>query len=68
MNEKQNKYIQGYIKSHYRRISLNISKTKDKDILEAIAKENESNIQAAIKSLIRKAIVYEYDKELDSIS
>ena len=64
MNDKRNKYIQGYINSHYRRISLNLSTTKDRDILEAIAEENENNIQAAIKSLIRKAI--ENEKILDT--
>ena len=66
MIDKRSEYIQGYINSHYRRISLNLSKTKDRDILEAIAEENENNIQAAIKSLIRKAI--ENEKILDSIS
>jgi hypothetical protein len=55
MNNK-NAYIQGYIKSHYKRISLNLSKTKDKDILEAIELEGQGNIQAGIKSLIRKAL------------
>ena len=52
----RNDYIQSYINNHYKRISLNLSKTKDRDILEAIESENSSNIQAGVKSLIRKAI------------
>ena len=54
--KNRNTYIQDYVSSHYKRISLNLSKTKDKDILEAIELEGKGNIQAGVKSLIRKAL------------
>lgn len=56
MTDKRNEYIQGYINSHYKRISLNLSKTKDKDILEAIEAAGKGNIQAGVKSLIRRSL------------
>ena len=56
---KYNKeYYKQYGEKHLRRISLNFSKEKDKDILEAIEQENPDNIQACVKSLIRKGVLY----------
>lgn len=49
-------YIREYNKKHTKRISLNLSKVKDKDIIIAIDKEGKGNIQAGVKSLIRRAI------------
>ena len=49
-------YYKSYNESNLTRISLNLSKTKDKDILQAIKKESPDNIQAGVKSLIRRAI------------
>lgn len=45
-----------YLKNNYRRISLNLNNVKDRDILEAIEREDPHNIQRGIKKLIRKAI------------
>lgn len=45
-----------YLKNNYRRISLNLNNVKDRDILEAIVKEDPHNIQRGIKKLIRKSI------------
>ena len=45
-----------YLKNNYRRISLNLNNVKDRDILEAIGKEDPHNIQRGIKRLIRKSI------------
>lgn len=63
---KYNKeYYKQYGEKHLRRISLNFSKEKDKDILEAIEQENPDNIQAGVKSLIRKGVLYnEFNKPL----
>jgi Mg/Co/Ni transporter MgtE len=56
-NKKRNEYIKEYNKENRVRISLNLSKTKDSDILQAISEENKTdNIQASIKSLIRRGI------------
>lgn len=53
----QNKeYFKEYSSKYLKRISLNLNKEKDKDILEAIEREDPDNIQRAIKKLIRKAI------------
>lgn len=49
-------YFKEYSSKYLKRISLNLNKEKDKDILEAIEKEDPDNIQRAIKKLIRKAI------------
>lgn len=49
-------YIKQYNKKYTKRISLNLSKVKDKDIIIAIDKEGKGNIQAGVKSLIRRAI------------
>lgn len=57
-------YFREYNKKSRVRISLNLNKDTDKDILEAIDKEDPRNKQAAIKILIRLAI--EDEKILDS--
>lgn len=49
-------YFREYNKKSRVRISLNLNKDTDKDILEAIDKEDPRNKQAAVKSLIRKSI------------
>lgn len=54
--KKDYNYYKAYNQSNLKRISLNLSKTKDKDILTAIERESPDNIQAGVKSLIRRAI------------
>ena len=49
-------YFREYNKKSRVRISLNLNKDTDKDILEAIDKEDPGNKQAAIKTLLRKVI------------
>ena len=49
-------YIKQYNKKYTKRVSLNLSKEKDKDIISAIETEGKGNIQAGVKSLIRRAI------------
>ena len=53
---KSYQYFKAYGEKYLKRISLNLNKEKDKDILEAINKEDPGNIQRAVKKLIRKAI------------
>lgn len=50
------KYYKDYNRQNQTRISLNLSNSKDKDIIQAINKESPDNIQAGVKSLIRRAI------------
>lgn len=56
MASKDYEYFKQYNKSNLTRISLNLSNTKDQDILQAIKRESPDNIQAGVKSLIRRAI------------
>lgn len=49
-------YIKQYNKKYTKRVSLNLSKEKDQDIISAIETEGKGNIQAGVKSLIRRAI------------
>ena len=49
-------YMREYNKKYTKRVSLNLSKEKDKDIISAIETEGKGNIQAGVKSLIRRAI------------
>ena len=49
-------YIREYNKKYTKRVSLNLSNTRDQDIIQAIKRESPDNIQAGVKSLIRKAI------------
>ena len=51
-----NNYHKRYNQENSRRISLILNKKKDKDIIEAIERESPDNIQAGVKSLIRRAI------------
>lgn len=55
MNNR-NDYIRQYTNDHYKRLSLNLHKENDKDIIRAIEQEIKGNTQASIKSLIRKAL------------
>lgn len=54
----RNDYFREYNKEKMVRVSLNLSKDKDKDIIQAIELESKGNKQAGIKSLIRKGIRY----------
>ena len=52
-------YIKEYNKKYTKRVSLNLSKVKDRDIIEAIESESNGNLQAGVKSLIRKGMEYQ---------
>ena len=54
--EKQKESFKRYSKENLRRISLNLNLNKDKDILEAIEREDPDNIQRGIKTLIRRSL------------
>lgn len=54
--DRAKEYHREYQKNNMTRISLNLSNNNDKDIIEAIETEKQGNKQAAIKSLIRKAL------------
>ena len=56
MSGNRKEYIKEYNKQYTKRISLNLSKEKDQDIIKAIEREGKGNTQAGVKSLIRKAI------------
>ena len=49
-------YYREYNKKKLKRISLSLSLTNDQDIIKAIETESPDNIQAGVKSLIRRAI------------
>jgi hypothetical protein len=53
---RQYAYYREYNKKNCKRVSLNLSKEKDQDIIKAIERESPDNIQAGVKSLIRRAI------------
>ena len=53
---RQYEYYKEYNKKNCKRVSLNLSKEKDQDIISAIETEGKGNIQAGVKSLIRRAI------------
>ena len=55
-------YLKDYNKEKRVRISLNLSKEYDDDIIQAIEREAKGNKQRGIKSLIRKGIRYEQEK------
>lgn len=56
--EKRNEYIKQYNKDKRVRISLNLSKETEQDIIQAIEIEGKGNKQAGVKRLIRKGIKY----------
>lgn len=56
MKEYRAEYFKEYNRNNRVRISLNLSKDLDQDIIAAIEKEDPENKQAAVKSLIRKSI------------
>ena len=58
MSFSRNDYYRDYNKTNQKRISLNLSKTRDQDIIKAIEQESPDNIQAGVKALIRKGIKY----------
>ncbi len=51
-------YYREYNKAKLKRVSLSLSLTKDQDIIKAIETESPDNIQAGVKSLIRKGVRY----------
>ena len=53
---RQYEYYKEYNKKNCKRVSLNLSKEKDQDIISAIETEGKGNIQAGVKNLIRRAI------------
>ena len=55
-------YLKDYNKEKRVRISLNLSKEFEADIIQAIEREAKGNKQRGIKSLIRKGIRYEKEK------
>ena len=57
--DKRLEYLKEYNKEKRIRISLNLSKEYEADIIEAIEIEGKGNKQAGVKSLIRKGIKYE---------
>ena len=61
MNKDRTKYLSEYNKTNMIRYSLNLSKNKDKDIIQAIEREIGGNKQASIKKLLRKGIKYNQD-------
>ena len=64
MSQDRADYIKEYNKQNRVRISLNLSKETEKDIIEAILKEGKGNKQAGIKKLIRKGIRYEESQKV----
>lgn len=56
--KNNNEYIKQYNKDKRVRISLNLSKEYDADIIQAIEQEGKGNKQRGVKSLIRKGIEY----------
>ena len=56
-------YIKKYNERNRERISLNLSKETESDIIEAIIREGRGNKQAGIKKLIRKGIRYEESRD-----
>ena len=51
-------YFKDYSKKNLTRVSLNLNNINDQDIIKAIRQESPDNIQAGVKSLIRKGIEY----------
>lgn len=56
MSVNKREYFKQYEQAYQQRISLNLSKNKDKDILQAIEQVGKGNKQAGIKMLIRLGI------------
>ena len=69
MSKRYNKeYYKEYNKKNLKRVSLSLSNTRDQDIIKAIERESPDNIQAGVKSLIRKGIKYnEQDKTFKQV-
>jgi len=59
--DKRLEYLKEYNKEKRIRISLNLSKEYEADIIEAIEREGKGNKQAGVKRLIRKGIEYNKD-------
>lgn len=59
MGKNRKEYINQYNRDKRVRVSLNLSKECEVDIINAIERECKGNKQAGVKSLIRKGIRYE---------
>lgn len=57
--DRVNKYIYEYNRENIVRISLNLNRKSDSDVIEAIERAGSGNKQAGVKVLIRKAISLE---------
>ena len=60
---KYREYQKQYCIKYLERVSLSLSKINDTDIIEAIKKEGKRSKQANIKSLIRKGMKYNAERE-----
>ena len=56
MSKDRNQYIREYNKEKRVRVSLNLSKEKDKDIISALDQIGERKKQSEILKLIRKGL------------
>ena len=55
-----NKYMRGYLKENYKRISMLLKLEDDRDIIEAI---DNNRIQGSIKDLVRDGLKYRQLKD-----
>lgn len=62
MDEQRKQYIKQYNKERRVRISLNLSKECESDIIKAIEIVGDGNKQAGVKKLIRLGIHYERER------
>lgn len=62
MPSNRNEYIKQYNKDKRVRISLNLSKEYESDIIQAIEIIGDGNKQAGVKKLIRLSIQYERER------
>lgn len=64
MDKQRKEYIKQYNKDKRVRISLNLSKEYESDIIQAIEIIGDGNKQAGVKKLVRLGIQYERNKPL----
>lgn len=62
MDKQRKEYIKQYNKDKRVRISLNLSKEYESDIIQAIEIIGDGNKQAGVKKLVRLGIQYEREK------
>lgn len=63
VSEERKKYMVQYNKDNRVRISLNLHKENDKELIEAIRRADPKNIQGAVKTLLNKALAFQDKKE-----